>query len=148
MMVFIVGLGLVALAYLASSKPAATPPATPPASPPVVTGTRSRAIVFDESASPTVVSGVDPTQATIKARRLKDGLRVVRTDPQGQDDQRSLTRAFQTEAHLAADGIYGPRTAGALYYWLTRGPNPAEVSDFPFPYTTSKALVRYVERVE
>ena len=55
---------------------------------------------------------------------------------------RQLLKQFQTASDLSpVDGIYGPRTAGALRYYIAEtGKSPPET---PQPFTTDKRIIPY-----
>lgn len=142
MMIALAALAAALFFFSRSSSSSARALPAPPALPPDLEAPSA----WNATAAPTRARVADAAAAIAAAVTLLAELRR-RTTPAGIAAERSATLAFQRAAGLGADGIYGPRTAGALYHWLREagaaGALPAGSVAFPSPYTRAQELVRY-----
>jgi hypothetical protein len=140
MLALLVGAAFFFFARSSSSSARALP--APPALPPDL----ELPAAWNATATPTRARVADAAAAVAAAVALLAELRR-RSSPEGIAAERAATLAFQRAAGLAADGVYGPRTGGALYYWLREagaaGALPEGSVTFPAPYTRNQELVRY-----
>lgn len=118
-----------------SAKPRADAPVEPPTMIPQPKGATGN---LPNITRPLARQGFNPEQAhkmapQVYAQVLKGPVPATRT----------IVRQFQVAADLMPrDGVYGPRTAGALEYYLAR-PGGAAPPKTPLPHTKDKRIIPY-----
>lgn len=136
----LLGLGALWGAYEFLIKPqqAQTPPPLPPPPPPPVRPPVQTPVVLRPPATPPDPKPPTPSELA-EARAMAEAVDADVRAKLGRYDQ-NLVRSFQSKVRLWGDGLYGPKTAGAVAHFTQREPpkpiySSRDGNRTPVPYT-------------